>query len=55
MLWSTQLLEHPEAVAAADDHHADADLWSLVPGHYQHPGLCLVDQEIPLDTARKSR
>ena len=48
VLWSPELLEHSQVVAAAGDPGLVAGVGSLAPGHHQHPRQCLAHQEVPL-------
>ena len=48
MLRPSELLEHPEAVAAAGDPGGAAGVRPLEPRAPQHPRLRLARQEVPL-------
>ena len=55
MLWKTELLEHPQVVAAVVDPVPDDHLRPLDPGDPQHPRVWLAGQEVPLGAKRKYR
>ena len=48
MLWKTELLEHPQVVAAVVDPVPDDHLRPLDPGDPQHPRVWLAGQEVSL-------
>ena len=53
MLWSSQLLEHPQTLAPVGHPHPAASLRPLAPCPSQHPRLRLARQEVPLRPERK--
>ena len=53
MLWSSQLLEHPQALATVGHPHPTPLLWPLASCPPQHPGLRLAREEVPLRAERK--
>ena len=55
MLRPSELLEHPEAVAAAGDPGGAAGVRPLEPRPPQHPRLRLARQEVPLGASRQYR
>ena len=55
MLWSSQLLEHPQTLAPVGHPHPAASLRPLAPCPSQHPRLRLARQEVPLRPERKLR
>lgn len=55
MLRPSQLLEHPEALAAVDHPHPAVGVRPLAPRPPQHPRLSLARQEVPLRPQRKLR
>ena len=55
MLRPSELLEHPEAVAAAGDPGGAAGVRPLEPRSPQHPRLRLARQEVPLGASGQYR
>lgn len=55
MLRPSELLEHPEAVAAAGDPGGAAGVRPLEPRPPQHPRLRLARQEVPLGASGQYR
>ena len=53
MLWPSQLLEHPQALAPVGHPHPPPLLRPLAPSPPQHPGLRLAREEVPLRAERK--